>query len=67
MCSCCGYEAEDPDGIWSDALEQYLCTDCEATIKAFVSGVLESGGEFGYRVDDRRKLVFRLQLIGEDA
>jgi hypothetical protein len=44
LCAFCGYEPTDPDGIYSEVFEAYVCTDCEAVAVRVLTTVAEAGG-----------------------
>ena len=44
VCAFCGYEPYDPDGIYSEVFEAYVCTDCEAIAVRVLTTVAEAGG-----------------------
>ena len=43
LCSFCGYEPYDPDGIYSETFEAYVCGDCEAIAIRILTSAAEAG------------------------
>jgi hypothetical protein len=43
LCSFCGYEPYDPDGIYSETFAAYVCSECEAIAIRILTTAAEAG------------------------